>query len=234
MSEDRYPAFGKIPRHRRPITITEKIDGTNGLISIETWDDSYTVRAGGRTRWLSPGKETDSHGFAQWVQDNEATLITDLGVGLHFGEFWGHSINRGYGLPKGDKRFSLFNVSRWAGVSFDTPALGCVHIIAGEVCWESAESEIFDALAKLEMQGSRAVPGYMNPEGIVIYQHSSNRLSKITIEKDAEWKGKPVQAVDFELLPPQHIDMTSRKFFHNLGIVLSKTPRDDIGKWSKF
>ncbi len=30
-----YPAFGKIPRLNREVVITEKIDGTNGLISIE-------------------------------------------------------------------------------------------------------------------------------------------------------------------------------------------------------
>ncbi len=32
----------------------------------------------------------------------------------YFGEWWGSGVQRGYGLQKGDKRFSLFNVSRWA------------------------------------------------------------------------------------------------------------------------
>ena len=51
-------------------------------------------------------------GFARWVETNRERLITLLGPGLHFGEWWGSGIQRGYGLTKGDKRFSLFNVER--------------------------------------------------------------------------------------------------------------------------
>jgi len=201
--EERYPAFGKIPRHRRPITITEKIDGSNGLILIEQHPeilDEFHVRAGGRTRWLSyETKEADNHGFARWVQENKDTLAADLGVGHHYGEWWGSSINRGYGLLNGDKRFSLFNISRWFEVPFLTPKLCSVPVIAGNIPWLEAESAIGEALTGLRLRGSFAAPGYMKPEGVVIFEHSSNRLSKVTIEKDAEWKGKQAKKSKEEL-----------------------------------
>lgn len=191
--EERYPAFGKIPRRRRPTTVTEKIDGTNGLISIEQHPeilDEYAVRAGGRTRWLAPGKQTDNHGFAKWVEDNKDSLIKDLGVGHHYGEWWGNGINRGYGLVNGDKRFSLFNVTRWGAIKFETPNLSSVPVIYQDIPWETAEASIAAALLYLTKYGSQAAPGFMKPEGVVIFESQSNRLSKVTIEKDEEYKGK--------------------------------------------
>jgi len=198
MSEERYPAFGKIPRHRRSITITEKIDGSNGLIFIEQHPeilDEYHIRAGGRNRWLAPGKETDNHGFAQWVETNKATLAQDLGPGHHYGEWWGNGINRGYGLARGDKRFSLFNVTRWFETQFLTPSLGHVPAMSGNIPWEKAETSIEEALVHLREVGSWAAHGYMNPEGIIIFKHSNNTLSKITLERDDEYKDKKTSKV---------------------------------------
>jgi hypothetical protein len=67
--------------------------------------------AGSRSQYITP--ERDNHGFARWVQD-DADELWALGEGRHFGEWWGSGIQRGYGLQKGEKRFSLFNVARWA------------------------------------------------------------------------------------------------------------------------
>jgi hypothetical protein len=41
-----YPAFGKIPRLHRPVVITEKIDGTNGLMSIQKIDSPVGEKIG--------------------------------------------------------------------------------------------------------------------------------------------------------------------------------------------
>ncbi len=61
---------------------------------------------GSRTRWITA--QDDNHGFARWVEGNKQELLK-LGAGRHFGEWWGSGIQRGYGLQKGEKRFSLFN-----------------------------------------------------------------------------------------------------------------------------
>ena len=56
------------------------------------------------------GKNCDNHGFARWVSENAEELLK-LGEGRHYGEWHGKGIQRGYGLE--EKRFSLFNVTRW-------------------------------------------------------------------------------------------------------------------------
>lgn len=42
----------------------------------------------------------------------------------------------------------------------------------------------------MKEKGSRAAPGFMRPEGVVIYHKAGNLMFKKTIEKDDEWKGK--------------------------------------------
>jgi hypothetical protein len=100
-----FKGFGKIARLSRNMIITEKLDGTNAQVYIDQWGE---IRAGSRNRWIKVGD--DNYGFAAWVEANKEEL-RKLGPGRHFGEWWGNGIQRGYGLPKGDKRFSLFNVS---------------------------------------------------------------------------------------------------------------------------
>ena len=100
--------FPKIARLSREMIITEKIDGTNAQILIT---EDGQILTGSRNRWITP--QDDNYGFAKWVEENKQEILK-LGVGRHFGEWWGGGIQRGYNLPKGEKRFSLFNVSRWA------------------------------------------------------------------------------------------------------------------------
>ena len=124
MTEIVFEDFPKIARLNRQCIISEKIDGTNGCIYIGGTDgqggregegaiyfhDGYFIHAGSRSQWITP--ENDNHGFAKWVVEHGEELIK-LGPGRHFGEWWGSGIQRGYGLSGGEKRFSLFNVSRW-------------------------------------------------------------------------------------------------------------------------
>ena len=101
-----FQGFRKIARLSRDAIISEKIDGTNGLIYI---DETGNIFAGSRNRWLwnsiEPEKMINNHGFGLWVKDNQEEL-KKLGKGYHYGEFWGKGIQRGYGLE--EKRFSLF------------------------------------------------------------------------------------------------------------------------------
>lgn len=173
--------FPKIARLYREIIITEKIDGTNASV-IVSYDGSVT--AASRTRIITT--DDDNHGFAAWVKENEDDLRRHLGEGHHFGEWWGHGINRGYGLKRGDKRFSLFNVSRWEDPAARPECCGCVPVIYRG---PFQEIQIDLALRRLRGFGSLAAPEFARPEGIIIFHLAANQLFKVTLEKDAEPKG---------------------------------------------
>ena len=174
--------FPKIARLNREVVITEKIDGTNAQVWVS--EDCQTVRAGSRTRWITP--EDDNFGFAKWVAEHEAEL-RGLGPGAHFGEWWGAGIQRRYGLT--EKRFSLFNVHRWSDGS-ETPRPACCHVVPVLARGIGIETLGTDALNRLRTDGSVAAPGFDKPEGIVIFHAASSQLFKITLEKDEAPKGK--------------------------------------------
>jgi len=197
--------FPKIARLNREVIVTEKIDGTNAQVTIvpasEDQDpnpsqittvitavngqyvDTFHIYAGSRNRFITP--EADNFGFARWVKENAVELVK-LGPGSHFGEWWGSGIQRGYGLPAGEKRFSLFNVSRWSDPA-TRPA--CCHVVPelarGVI---GKDFELSTVLERLRTLGSQAAP-FMNPEGIVIYHTAAQQLFKVTLEKDEEPKG---------------------------------------------
>ena len=182
MSELEFKGFGKIPRLNRDIVITEKIDGTNGAIVI---GEGGEFQAQSRKRIITP--EDDNHGFANWAYANRDALIETLGEGYHYGEWWGSGINRKYGLKGEDKRFSLFNTYRWSNVDLSAiPQLGVVPILYNGMF---IEYEIKDVLDALKFFGSMAAPGFMEPEGIVIFHEHANQLFKVTLENDEKPKG---------------------------------------------
>lgn len=185
-----FTEFPKMARLSREVIITEKIDGTNASIFIQSktleQDEhpasviatigNYTIRAGSRTRWINTSD--DNYGFAAWVKRHAEELVA-LGEGHHFGEWWGQGIQRGYGLK--EKRFSLFNVARWD--SEDRPA--CCHVVPTLYKFNFDTFHHIDvALNNLKQYGSSAAPGFMNPEGIVVYHVAGNVGFKKTIEKD--------------------------------------------------
>ena len=49
---------------------------------------------------------------------------------------------------------------------------------------------VTNALEDLRTNGSKAAPGFMKPEGIVVYHTACRQYFKKTIEKDEEPKGK--------------------------------------------
>jgi hypothetical protein len=193
-----FTGFPKIARLNREVIVTEKIDGTNGQILISDEGDFFV---GSRTRWITP--EQDNHGFARWAYENKEELLK-LGPGRHFGEWWGGGIQRGYGLTKGDKRFSLFNASRWCLrgqepqriATLDPriekyqdvlPACCSLVPVLGRGNFNSLEIDI--ALTRLRLDGSLAAPGFMDPEGIVVFHTAGNVGFKATLKNDDEPKG---------------------------------------------
>lgn len=182
MSEPAFEEFPKIARLARGCIVTEKIDGTNAQIWIS--EDGKEIRAGSRSRWLTPTQ--DNFGFARWVEQNAQALLA-LGPGRHFGEWWGSGIQRGYGLLNGEKRFSLFNVTRWGDAAV-RPA--CCSVVPTLYAGPFTTGAVEEALALLAIRGSLASPGFMRPEGVVVYHEAARICFKRTIEKDAEPKGR--------------------------------------------
>lgn len=178
--------FPKISRWSREVIITEKIDGTNAQVFIG--EDGQQFVAGSRNRWIAPGD--DGFGFAAWVEKNRDELLK-LGPGSHFGEWWGSGVQRGYGLQKGEKRFSLFNVSRWGDGGKDKrPA--CCHVVPElwrGVMDDAGAGMVRLCLDRLRESGSVASPGFMSPEGVVVFHVAAGALFKKTLDKDDEPKG---------------------------------------------
>lgn len=186
----------KIPRLNRDMIITEKIDGTNAQVWIDvTLPEDMTkyafkvdfeginffMAAGSRTRFLT--EKEDNYGFFKWVLKNREELAK-LGPGTHFGEWWGQGVNRGYGLT--EKRFSLFNVGRWTPET----APACCHVVPILCQWTFDTGKINQTLHDLAETGSIAAPGFMNPEGIVVFHTAAQNLFKVTIKDDEKPKGQ--------------------------------------------
>jgi hypothetical protein len=189
-----FKEWPKMARLSREIIITEKIDGTNSsidiqqeilagdlenVIAIEEFQGTrYAIMAGSRNKWITPGKTSDNAGFAAWVRDNSSELVK-LGEGHHFGEWWGQGIQRNYGLK--EKRFSLFNVGRWENPDIRPK---CCHVVPTLYRGEFDTSLIDITLFDLSIDGSAAAPGFMKPEGIIVWHTAANIGFKKTIEKD--------------------------------------------------
>lgn len=183
-----FTPFAKIPRLRRQVVITEKLDGTNASIYIsDLADDPEPFLVGSRNRRITP--ENDNYGFARWAYEHRDELTARLGPGHHFGEWWGVGIQRNYGLH--ERRFSLFNVARWKGLTLGAwPELPNVATVPVLYVGPHADDAIDSNLQSLRDNGSVAAPGFMDPEGIIVYHTASRSLFKVTCENDDEPKGK--------------------------------------------
>lgn len=216
-----FEPFPKIPRLRRNVVITEKIDGTNAQVHILSeatlieaaqastgpgqlppLETGFRIGdlilfAGSRTRYLDTSKKGDNFGFAKWVADNAEGLAL-LGPGRHYGEWWGSGIQRGYGVEPGQRYFSLFNTARWtidpnaeSGTLLPpVPGLEVVPVLFDGRFETGAYDPTGLALHQLRTMGSSARPGFMNPEGIVVWHSAARTLQKVLLENDDIAKGE--------------------------------------------
>lgn len=206
-----FQAWPKTARLFRDITVTEKIDGTNAGIHITgplaDWEAellvnpviskpvvacivrvngaAYAVTAQSRKRIITPGKTTDHFGFAGWVYDNAHALVSLLGEGLHYGEWWGQGIQRGYGIEH--RCFSLFNTDRHAMANW---IVGGVRVRRVPVLYHGpfSEARISSCLSNLAEHGSVAAPGFANPEGICVFHSQSRTVYKVTLDNQDRGK----------------------------------------------
>jgi hypothetical protein len=188
-----FKSFSKIESLRNVrMQITQKIHGTNAQIMIvprdgegdyldivRVDDKEYYVRAGSRTRWITPGD--DNYGFAAFVHSNAEAIVRSLGPGQHFGEWAGLGINSGEGLTS--KVFCLFDYWRY---DKELPPQ-CVLV---PVLYEGPFSleKINEVMAELKTGGSKLSPGFMRPEGIVI-SFMGKRIKKVFEAEESAWKG---------------------------------------------
>ncbi|TXH56278.1 MAG: hypothetical protein E6Q97_06735 [Desulfurellales bacterium] len=178
-AETKYPEYQKIKRLNRDCSITEKIDGTNALILVS---EDGTVKAGQRTKWVPWPNGPDNYGFAQWVEAHKEEL-RQLGPGLHRGEWFGAGIQRGYGLT--EKRFALFLPPK------DGLIPACCSLVPTLYKGPFSTETVANYVEILRRNGSVAVPGYMNPEGVVVFHEAIGFLAKVTLQNDDKPKGAP-------------------------------------------
>lgn len=181
MTEPEFRAWPSTPRLFRDVVITEKIDGTNACVIVS--EDSSEIWAQSRKKLITP--DDDNAGFARWVADNAGALTDVLGPGYHYGEWWGRKIQRTYGLT--EKRFSLFNTNRWAK---DPEAYDSLEMAPGldvvPTLYEGPfnQTVVQNALTDLHVCGSYAAPGFMNPEGIIVFHKAAQQVFKVLLEND--------------------------------------------------
>lgn len=207
-----YPSFPSIERlENLHCVITEKIDGTNGL--IEYWIDSNPnhfpycqVRFGSRNRYITT--TDDNSGFANFFFSHKSRILEIIGnleepptqsIRI-YGEWFGKGIQRGYGL---DQKYFMPFSSFWAEKMIEA---GIPNIKEPAILYTGKfiEAEVDHQMGILKFDGSHVVPGYRNPEGIVIYfSHYNFRLKQTftgpkwqTDEPKPEHDKKPKKEVE--------------------------------------
>ena len=209
MSTASYPSFSSIERLENIYcVISEKIDGTNGLIEIQNKANnsntgSMIVKFGSRNRYIS--FSDDNAGFANFFrhyekkfknmakeiiassynEDSQTDEIPTENYPLRiYGEWFGKGIQRGYGLD--DKYFMPFS-SFYAEHMIKA---GIPNIMMPNIMYTGKFSlEVVDNCMNCLTSGSfhNLITNYDNPEGIVIYFPKYNFRLKQTFE-GSKWE----------------------------------------------
>ncbi len=185
--DKKFPKYPKTQRlENETITISEKIDGTNGLIRIcpAPWEGGRRdIIAGSRSKWLIPGKTRswDNHGFGQWVEDNRQELYK-LPDGDHYGEWYGRGINRGYGLK--EKRFMLFNRDRYGDLEDFPNGVEVETVLSSNIGVKELSDVLHVLTERLMKSGSEHVPGFAKPEGVILRFKLAGKVYKQVFDYD--------------------------------------------------
>jgi hypothetical protein len=173
----------KIPRADRALgcIITEKVDGTNAQIARS--EDGDTWYFGSRSRWLS--LEKDNFNFCWWGHQpgvvNGLENIVNPGRRI-YGEWFGAGIQRRYGLE--GKFFMPFNHTFEDAITHN-PAVKGLNIVPVPVLYKGRFEwgRVIEAMDFLDTDGSQVAPGFMKPEGVVVYFPQINCSFKRTFEE---------------------------------------------------
>ncbi len=180
-----YKKYPKTQRFEKlTYTLSEKVDGTQATIVIPT-NPECSLQAFSKNGPISVNK--DNMGFAKFVLENEVEL-RKLGPGVHSGEFYGHKINRNYGLKT--NKFMLFNAARYekarmlqdAGYHCFPTCVEVETIIEDNITVHNISNRIAIRHFELLEYGSFHVRGFMRVEGMII-RDSMGRVFKHIIDK---------------------------------------------------
>lgn len=209
-----FTEWPKTYRVNRDVVVTEKIDGTNAAVRVvygpavdllSNANDGdrfyehvvvdldgvkYLVGAQSRKKIITP--EKDNFGFANFVFDNARNFVLALGEGVHFGEWYGTGIQRGYGLS--EKRFMLFNTTRWGKPETREYLYGLFNgrVNVATVLYEGPfnTDRINTIVDVLRERGSAHEAHSFQPaEGVVVYHTQAHWNLKVTTESDEQPKG---------------------------------------------
>lgn len=173
-------------------SITQKIHGTNAQVmivptsengegAVKSGDGYFRVLVGSRTRWIVPGD--DNYGFAAFVYANKQEFVDKLGQGQHFGEWAGPGINSGEGLK--EKTFVLFDYWRYDPANLPPQCVLVPVLYKGK--FDLGQVKI--AMDDLKTNGSKLVPGFMRPEGVVM-QIKGTRYKEVFDAEETQWTKK--------------------------------------------
>lgn len=157
-------------------SITQKIHGTNAQILIV------------------PAESTEKD------DANKQEIVEKLGPGRHDGEWAGPGINSGEGLTQ--KTFVLFDWWKFPEGRPLPPQTVTVPVLF-QGLFDLAEVD--KAMADLKTNGSKLVPGFMRPEGVVV-QINGTRYKKVFDAEETQWtkgtkeKVAKVPGVDYTYL----------------------------------
>ena len=173
--------------HKAVMVITQKIHGSNAQVCIFEYSSTdhvsheprLGIKAGSRNRWLS--LEDDNYGFAAWVEKNRDELIAKLGLGTHYGEWAGPGINSGEGLK--EKTLVLFNWWSYEDGNLPAGTMKVPVLYSGHL----DTAKIDEAMADLKQNGSRLVPGFMRPEGVVVTVGGA-MFKKVFEPEETQWR----------------------------------------------
>lgn len=187
MSSEKFVAYPKTRRlEDETVTISEKVDGTNGVLFIHKphlcdvlngSTDAPYILAGCRSRWLKDDdtKSWDNHGFGKWVAEN-AQALHALPEGFHYGEWYGKGINHGYGMK--ERRFMLFNRKRYENLTYLPKCVELETIIEDDVPVAELSSVIDRIKNKATVNGSFHIPESGMVEGLIMRFKLSARVYK--------------------------------------------------------
>jgi hypothetical protein len=159
----------------KELTFEQRKEG--GVDMFTTFTD---LACGSRSQWVVPGK--DNFGFAEMVYAHKQEFIDKLGLGRHYGEWAGPGINSGEGLTQ--KYFILFDHWRYPEGRPLPPNTKVVPVLY-DGPFDMGQVAI--AMNDLRANGSKLVPGFMAPEGVVV-RIKGERYKVVFQDEEAKWK----------------------------------------------
>jgi hypothetical protein len=182
-----FKAFSSISKMgKMQMQITQKLHGSNAVICIYPKEDgTLDLRCGSRTRWLAV--HDDNYGFCNFVESNRDAFIAKLGLGYHYGEWVGLGINSGEGLQ--EKILALFDFWRYRNEEGNLDLPERVTVVPLLYKGPIDFSKVAETMEDLKTNGSKLVPGFMRPEGVVI-QLAGVRYKEVFEIEEVAWTKK--------------------------------------------